>query len=335
MRKLVGVCLVVALGLGVPAAASSTPKLTHVTFVYNFAPGGYDANLVAAQDHGFFKAQGLDVSFVVPATGADPAKLIASGKADIGLIHSTDVILDRDKGLPLVSLGATHQYGTLEALCPASKGVKTLRDLEGKTYGLTGIPADRVMFEQMLKLNGIPESKLKIVVAGFAGVPQLLAGRIDCYEAISWYEPILYDLELKKSPNDTSTYTEIPYYKHKIPRFYTFGLATSQSYLSGHRDLVRHFMTAWSKATQWAIANPAAATDLLVKRYPSLDKTSSLAIWKASARVVTSPETKAHCLGWQSPSVWQAQVQFLLRNKLISKPVSVSQAMTNAFLPCG
>jgi ABC-type nitrate/sulfonate/bicarbonate transport system substrate-binding protein len=338
MKKLAALCLaVVAVAAAVAGAwssASSSASLTKVKFVFNFAPGGYDANLVAAQKHGFFKAQGLDVSFIVPATGADPAKLIANGAANIGLVHSLDVFLARAHDLPLVSVGTTHQYGTLEVLCPAEKHVTKLTDLYGKTYGLTGIPADRVMFEQMLKLNHIDESKVHVVVAGFAGVPQLLAGRIDCYEAISWYEPILYNIQKKKAPGDKSTTTAILYYKHGIPRFYTFGLVTSESYLAKNSDVVKRFMTAWSKATQWAIAHPAAATADLVKSYPSLDTKSSLAIWKASAGVATSPETKAHCLGWQSRQVFSGLERFLLKNKLIDKPVAVSAAMTNAYLPC-
>jgi putative hydroxymethylpyrimidine transport system substrate-binding protein len=329
---------VVAVAVGAAWASASGSHsgqdLTKVKFVFNFAPGGYDANLVAAQAKGFFKQQGLDVSFIVPATGADPAKLIANGSADLGLVHSLDVILARSHGLPLVSVGTTHQYGTLEVLCPASKGVKKLTDLYGKTYGLTGIPADRVMFEQMLKLNHVDKSRIKVVVAGFAGVPQLLAGRIDCYEAISWYEPILYNLQLKKTPNDKSTYTALLYYKHGIPRFYTFGLTTSESFLADNPDVVKQFMTAWVKATQWSIAHPAAATAALVKAYPSVDKKSSLAIWKASAAVAKSPETKAHCLGWQSAKVFSGLEKFLLKNKLISTSVPVSSAMTNDNLPC-
>jgi len=337
MKRLLALCLVagaVAAGAGWATASDSAGSLTKVKFVFNFAPGGYDANLVAGEAQGFFKEQGLDVSFIVPATGADPAKLIANGAADIGLVHSLDVILARSKGLPLVSVGTTHQYGTLEVLCPASKNVRKLTDLYGKTYGLTGIPADRVMFEQMLKLNHVDQSKIHVIVAGFAGVPQLLAGRIDCYEAISWYEPILYNLQLKKSPNDASTNTQLLYYKHGIPRFYTFGLTTSESFLQKHADVVRKFMTAWVKATQWSIAHPGPATADLVKAYRSLDTTSSLAIWKASAKVATSPDTKAHCLGWQSPKVFSRLEQFLRSNKLIGKPVAVNTAMTNAYLPC-
>ena len=337
MKTLAALVLALAALAAVTPASSSaagSADLTPVKFVFNFAPGGYDANLVAAQTHGFFRAEGLDVSFIVPATGADPAKLIANGAADLGLVHSLDVILARSHGLPLVSVGTTHQYGTLEVMCPAAKRVTKLSDLYGKTYGLTGIPADRVMFEQMLKLNHIDESKVHVVVAGFAGVPQLLAGKIDCYEAISWYEPILYNLQLKKGPADRSTHTAILYYKNGIPRFYTFGITTSESFLTEHSDVVRRFMAAWAKATRWAIANPDTATAELVKSYPSLDPKSSLAIWKASATVATSPETKAHCLGWQSQKVFSRLENFLLENKLIEKPVDVSEAMTNAYLPC-
>jgi putative hydroxymethylpyrimidine transport system substrate-binding protein len=343
MKKLAGVLVtiaVIAVGAGFASASGSTgtkvhgANLTKVKLVLNFAPGGYYANLAAGKARGFFRKQGLDVSFIVPATGADPAKLVANGAADLGFVHSTDVLLARAQGLPLVSVGTTHQYGTLEVLCPASKHVRKLTDLYGKTYGLTGIPADRVMFEQMLKLNHIDASKVHIVVAGFAGVPQLLAGRIDCYEGISWYEPILYNIALKKPAGDPSTTTALLYYKHGIPRFYTFGIVTSKSFLSQHAAVVKRFMAAWVKATQWSIAHPGPATADLLKAYPTLDKTSSLAIWKASAKVMTSTETKAHCLGWQSPAVFSGLEKFLFANKLISKHVAVSTAMTDAVLPC-
>jgi putative hydroxymethylpyrimidine transport system substrate-binding protein len=338
MRKLAAMCfatgLVATVVVGLASAFGSSSKPTNVKLVFNFAPGGYYANVVAAQAQGFFRKQGLNVSFIVPATGADPSKLIANGAADLGFVHSPDVILARSHGLPLVSVGTTHQYGTLEVLCPASKHITNLTDLYGKTYGLTGIPADRVMFEQMLKLNHVDESKIHVVVAGFAGVPQLLAGRIDCYEGISWYEPILYNIQEKKPASDKQTTTAILYYKHGVPRYYTFGLVTSQSYLASHGDVVRRFLKAWVQGTQWAIAHPGAATADLLKAYPSLDKVSSIAIWKASAEVATSPETKAHCLGWQSSAVWAGQERFLLKNKLISKPVGVRAAMTNAYLPC-
>jgi ABC-type nitrate/sulfonate/bicarbonate transport system substrate-binding protein len=334
LATLVAFVALAAVAAGLSASSGSSAGLTNVKFVFNFAPGGYDANLVAAEAQGFFRKQGLKVSFIVPATGADPAKLIANGTANIGLVHSTDVILARSHGLPLVSIGTTHQFGTLELLCPASQNVKKLSNLSGKTVGLTGIPADRVMFEQMLKANNIDKSKVKVVVAGFAGVPQLLAGRIDCYEAVSWFEPILYNLELKKPPADKSTYTEILYYKNGIPRFYTFGITTSESYANANADVLDRFMRAWSQALGWSMRNPAAATAALVKAYPSLDKTSSLAIWKASAKVATSGDTKAHCLGWQSTQVWTKQETFLRKNKLISKPVDVQTAMTNEHLPC-
>jgi putative hydroxymethylpyrimidine transport system substrate-binding protein len=343
MKKLVAVLVaiaVVAVGAGLASASGSSgttvkaANLTKVKLVLNFAPGGYYANLIAGEAQGFFRRQGLDVAFIVPASGADPAKRVANCATDMGIVHSTDVLLARAQGLPLVSVGTTHQYGTLEVLCPASKHVRKLTDLYGKTYGLTGIPADRVMFEQMLKLNHVDESKIHVVVAGFAGVPQLLVGRLDCYEGISWYEPILYNIALKKPANDPSTTTALLYYKHGIPRFYTFGIVTSSSFLSQHGAVVRRFMAAWAKATQWSIAHPASATADLLKAYPTLDKTSSLAIWKASAKVMSSPETKAHCLGWQSPTVFSGLEKFLFANKLISKHVAVNAAMTDASLPC-
>ena len=47
MKKLAALCLAVAaVGAGWASASDSAGNLTKVKFVFNFAPGGYDANLI-------------------------------------------------------------------------------------------------------------------------------------------------------------------------------------------------------------------------------------------------------------------------------------------------
>jgi ABC-type nitrate/sulfonate/bicarbonate transport system substrate-binding protein len=66
-------------------------------------PGVWDAALFAARDRGFFKDEGLEVSFVSPATPADGIKLVVSGGAQVATAHSTEVIIARSRGLPAIS----------------------------------------------------------------------------------------------------------------------------------------------------------------------------------------------------------------------------------------
>ena len=252
----------------------------------------------------------------------------------MGLAHSTDTILARSRGVPIVSVGTNHQFGTAGILAPAEKNIRGPKDLEGKTVGITGIPANRVMFEEFLKLNGVDATKVKTVVVGFGGLPILLGGRIDAMgDAITWSEPIGLNLAKGKDPNDPSTHTYMPFYKFGLPRYYTFGIVASESFLAGNADVVRRFLRAWKKGLEWSLSNPEAAVDYFVKRYPEMKRPQALGMWKEITTIAVGNDTKEHGLGWQDMDVWKKQAQFMLENKLIKAPVDVTKAMTNDYLP--
>jgi putative hydroxymethylpyrimidine transport system substrate-binding protein len=208
-------------GLG-RAGAADTVQLTLLT-----QPGVWDAGVFAAVDHNFFADEGLDVSFVSPATPADGLKLLASGGVQFATAHSTEVITARSKGLPVVSIATNHQYGTAGIMVPAAENVTSLKQLEGKTLGVTGIPFNKVMLEYCLKKAGVDLDKVKIVIVGFAPMPLLLSKRIDGLgDAITWSDPAMYDTQLGKPADDKSTYKYFAFYENVVPRYYTLGVVT-------------------------------------------------------------------------------------------------------------
>ena len=81
----VGLIAFVALGAK-PAIAADKVQMALLT-----QPGVWDAGLFAAVDHNFFADEGLEVSFVSPATPADGLKLLASGGVQFATAHSTEV----------------------------------------------------------------------------------------------------------------------------------------------------------------------------------------------------------------------------------------------------
>lgn len=174
-----------------PAVAQSSPQLVPIKMSFLVRPSGSAANFVVSQDAGFFRKEGLDVSFIVPANPAAALQLVAAGTVQFSIAHSTDVILARSRELPIVSLGTTHQFGEAGIMTPAAKNIRAPKALEGTTVGITGIPANRAMLEYVLRVNKVDMSKVRIVPMGFTLAPALLAGRIDAIgDAITWSEPI-------------------------------------------------------------------------------------------------------------------------------------------------
>src|SRR6516164_11120396 len=139
----------IALGAKPPAAADK------VQMALLTQPGVWDAGVFAAVDHNFFADEGLEVAFVSPATPADGLKLLASGGVQFATAHSTEVITARSKGLPVVSIATNHQYGMAGIMMPTTTGVTSIKQLEGKTLGITGIPYNRTMLEYCLTSAGV------------------------------------------------------------------------------------------------------------------------------------------------------------------------------------
>lgn len=313
-----------------PASAQNTPvKVALLT-----QPGIWDAGLFAAVDRKFFEAEKLTVSFISPATPADGVRLVASGGANFATAHSTEVITARSRGLPVISVATNHQFGMAGIMIPAGAGVTSLKQLEGKTVGVTGIPFNKTMLEYSLKKAGVDLSKVKIVTVGFTPMPLLLSKRIDALgDAITWSEPAMYNIQLKKAANDKSTYKYFAFYENGVPRYYTFGVVADERELAKNPDLARRYLRAWAKGQDWAIKNQAAAVEGMRKHSPELNAAEAAANLAEIARISQSPDTQKNGLGWQDVKVWAAQEEFMREQKLIPAKVDVTKAVTNDYLP--
>jgi ABC-type nitrate/sulfonate/bicarbonate transport system substrate-binding protein len=328
----------IALGtLGILVAAghiAAAQTKTSVRMALLTQPGIWDAGVFAAVDRGYFGAEGLELSFVSPTTPADGLKLLASGGVQFATAHSTEVITARSRVLPVVSIATNHQFGTAGIMVPKPPGIASLKDVEGKTLGVTGIPFNKTMLEYCLKKAGVDLGKVKIVTVGFTPMPLLLSKRIDGLgDAITWSEPAMYNEQIKKPAAATSTYSYFAFYKNGVPRYYTLGVVVDESTLANNPELARKFLRAWTKGLDWATHNQKEAVALLRKRYPAINKAEGLANLAEIARISQSDDTRAHGLGWQDPAVWEAQEAFMRDAGLITKKVDVSKAMTNEYLP--
>jgi putative hydroxymethylpyrimidine transport system substrate-binding protein len=294
----------------------------------------WDAGVFAAVDHKFFEAEDIEVEFVSPATPADGLKLLASGGVQFATAHSTEVLNARSKGLPVVSIATNHQYGMAGIMMPTTTGVTSIKQLDGKTLGITGIPYNRTMLEYCLTSAGVDLRKVNIVIVGFAPMPLLLSKRIDGLgDAITWSEPAMFNVLLDKPADDQSTYKYFAFYQNGLPRYYTLGVVASEDTVNKNPELAKRFLRAWVKGLDWAINNQKAAVDNMRRRVPEINEKEATANFAEIARISRSPDTQAHGLGWQDPAVWAKQEEFMREHGVISSKVDVNQAMTDSLLP--
>ena len=108
-------------------------------------------------------------------------------------------------------------------------------------------------------------------------------------------------------------------------------IANSQKLKSdpSYQRLVRRFLAGLAQGNGIAVAHPAegiAAMQNVIKGYPA-DQIHQMVA--ATAPLLNNPLG----FGRMSEASWQHFADWMLKNKLITKPVQASSAMTNAYLP--
>ena len=319
-----GVLLVLA------CTAPAADALDQVSLAFAFTGAGGVANFYSTEDEGLFKQVGIATDWVTPGNVADSVRLLASDQVQFAIVNSPEIIIARGRGVPIRSIFAVIQYGTAGIMAPVEKNIRTLKDLEGRTVGITGLPANKAMMLQALSASGVDLDKVQIVNVGFGTVPVLLAGKVDALgDAITYAEPIGYNKALGKPLDDPSTITYFPFYKYGGPQYYANNVAVRDDYFAAHPNVVRRFVSGLRAGLAWSIANPEGAAKHFLAHFPQIDPDTAVATWKAVASLTTSPDTTAHGFGWQNANVWAEICKFMTDINPTPEKVEPQSAYTN------
>ncbi len=113
--------------------------LTPLRLQLDWYPQPEHGGFYAAQMLGYYKAEGLDVTIAPLPQYGSVAQMVASGKADVGLGGSDQVLEWNSNGLPLVAVSATMQHDPQAVMVHKDSPVREFKDLEGHTVAaMTG-----------------------------------------------------------------------------------------------------------------------------------------------------------------------------------------------------
>jgi putative hydroxymethylpyrimidine transport system substrate-binding protein len=298
-----------------------------LTLMLDWVPNADHVGIYQALSEGDFTKAGLDVHVRVPGDPATPLELLAAGKVDAAISYEPEVLLARNRGLPLVSVAAIVQAPLTSIISLPSKHnhIRTPANLRGKSVGDAGIPYQHAYLTTILANAHVPVGKVKEVNVGTNLVPAMLSGRVDATLGGYWnYEAI--QLRQRGKHPDVIRMESVG-----VPTYDELVLVVRRSTLMEKPDLIRRFVQALGRGYASVRSNPAEGVASLVRANPGLDQKLQLASVRATLPVFF-PSTAGKPWGWQDPSRWNAYGQWMLTNHLISNPNAVADASTNELL---
>ena len=130
-----------------------------------------------AIDNGYYAAEGLNVNYMPGGPDVIPEGALLSGKADISLTHLTGVVRAvAEKGASLKVIGTQYQKSPIGVISLEQSNIKGPKDLAGKTVACP--PLTIATFQAMLKVEGVPREKVRVVPYTFSPAP-LAKGEVD------------------------------------------------------------------------------------------------------------------------------------------------------------
>src|SRR5947209_8816338 len=189
-------CLAAAVGMSAcgekhetisPASANAQP----LSLMLDYFPNADHVGIYRALAQHEFPRAGLDVQVRVPGDPSEPLKLLAAGKVDLAISYEPELMLARDRGLPLVSIAALVQEPLTSVISLGSKHITRAAGLRGRTVGDAGIPYQSAYLHTVLDHAGINPARVREVNVGFNLVPAMVSGRVDATLGAFWnYEAI-------------------------------------------------------------------------------------------------------------------------------------------------
>jgi ABC-type nitrate/sulfonate/bicarbonate transport system substrate-binding protein len=239
---------------GLVAAQDMTKATLQMGWIANVENSGE----FMAAEHGYYTAEGLDMTLEPggPAVSVEP--LVVSGKALVGLSQPDNVARARQNGAKLKVVAATFQRNPAAVMSLASKPIKTPQELVGKKLGIqqSGVP----IYDAFFKSIGIDPKSITYVPVQFDPAP-LVNGEVDAFVSFQTNQPI----QLKTQGIDTVTF---------LPADFGFNLFSDAFEVTedtlndaAKRATVVKILRATVKGWQDAIADPAGAAKLVVDKY--------------------------------------------------------------------
>ncbi len=293
----------------------------------DFFPNADHAALYSAIAHGEFRAVGLDVTPESPAEPAEPLKLLAAGKVDMAISYEPEVLLARDQGLKVVSIGALVQRPLTSIIALPGHHVKSVADLAGKRVGTAGIAYQAAELRTALAAAGQAQNAAHEVNVGFNLIPAMLSGRVDATLGGFWNYEAVQLRRMHKHP------IVIPVDAAGVPSYDELVLVVREGDARNRGQDLRAFLQALTRGEREVRSDPAAAAALVVHANPTLESALQLESIRQTLPAA-QPSSPGKPFGWQEPSSWAAFANWMYSHHLLSHDPSIGlPPFTNEFLP--
>ena len=335
--KLTGLmCLLTTLGIFVglsssPAYLKAAEKIkqTPITIRLDFIVGGNHAPWFVAWEKGFYAKRGLNVTIQPGKGSADTIRTIAAGGADVGFANISTAIVGRSRGTPIVSV-AQLGYIAVTVLWREDTDIKTLKDLEGKSWAISAGQAQWFLLPALARINNLDFKSIKIEETAPPLQPAALLARKADF------------ITMFRASNDEVAEMTAAKQGIRLKRIhmrdvgldiYGSALIAKEEDIKHRPEMIRSYVDGTMEGLRYTRDHQEEALRILLKLKPELDRELTRVQIKNGVEEVFIPaESLASGYGYMKPDVMEKTVKITNEFFEVAGKVEVSGSYTNQFI---
>lgn len=299
-----------------------------LSLVLDYLPNADHAGLYAALATGAFRSVRLQVDVHTPPDPAAPLRLLEAHRADVAISYEPELLLARDRGAKLVSIGALIQRPLTSVISVGKRRVRDAAGLRGARVGTAGIPYQDAYLRAILARAGAPGqtgASPHPVNVGFNLVPAMLSGRVDATLGAFWN---VEGVELARHGRRP---TVVPVDRLGVPTYQELVVVVREQDARHRAALMRRFMAGLATGHDALRRDPATGIEPLARATRGTDPGLLTATVRATVPAFF-PADRSRPFGFQDAEQWRAFGRFMVAQGLLGRREDPKRALTNEFL---
>src|SRR3984957_362191 len=329
-RGLKALALAAAFSIGAAAAAQADTK---IKLVLNWKYEGPQGMFFLAQDRGYFKQEGLDVTFDQGNGSGAAVPQVANGAYDMGFgdINALIELAAKKPDDAPVGVYMIYNRPPFTVAVKTESPIQSPADFPGHKLGGSANDGALKLFPALCATAKIDCSKVDIVnMQPNLREQMLMQGQVDA--VFGYVNTIRFSAKLTGiDPDKQLRFIKYDAYGMDL---YSNAIIVSRKFVKEHPEAVKGFLAALNHGIKDAIADPKAAVDAVAAREPLIKPAIERAKLDATmADEMSHPEIAKIGIGDISDERMTKAIDILVKAKELPRTPKVSEIFDRSFLP--
>jgi putative hydroxymethylpyrimidine transport system substrate-binding protein len=316
------------------ASAGALVPLQPLEVMLDFLPSPEHAGLFAAQEGEAFVDARLDVELTAPPEPSAPLEALRKGEVDIAISHQPELLLARDRGADLVSIGALVQVPLTAIVSSGEDAVRRPEQLRGQRVATAGLDYQEALLGAILEEAGVRPADVETVDVGFDLLDATVSERVAAVFGATWNDEAV---ELRRADRRPSA---LRVEQLGVPTYAELVFVVRAQDARERGPLLRRFMQAVATGHRMLREEPGEGTAALLRENRDLNRGATRASVRETLPLFfpdqedrPEDQERERPFGFQDLEERDAFGRWMLANGLVRSPPDARVAATNEFLP--